>query len=385
MKYMVFLLLAVLGAEVVYLSQQRSEIVVDQSVFTSAIERQQQHSARERLLWLQQQMLERLTMHDVQSWLDLAAFYDLYGYQEEATAVYHVAQQIDPNSYDAFQACGSVAVKLGRHAHADRYFKQALERASDERQRGRSHYRLGLLALRLEDAEGAALHFNAAVDEIQFWPALYERLRLALHRGEQELFLRLMPQLRERYRRSTEVYHLHLRAEERFERYQAEGMHELASRRSMLYLEFDAEAESRTRAQLGLNINEIFDARLAARDLQRTVTQLGKDAEAIGKARQLFQEAQCVFCHGPEGRGQVGPNLLDDYWIHGSSPYAIYKTISDGKQHMPAMKFKLSSEQLQLLTAYIIDLNLRTEKNSDGTAAGKGAQGQWAPLKLDVQ
>lgn len=38
----------------------------------------------------------------------------------------------------------------------------------------------------------------------------------------------------------------------------------------------------------------------------------------------------CAPCHRPDGGGQVGPNLCDDYWIHGSNYLDNIKTIING-------------------------------------------------------
>ena len=40
--------------------------------------------------------------------------------------------------------------------------------------------------------------------------------------------------------------------------------------------------------------------------------------------------AKCAVCHGPAGQGMVGPNLTDEYFIHGGSLEAITKIIHDG-------------------------------------------------------
>ena len=44
--------------------------------------------------------------------------------------------------------------------------------------------------------------------------------------------------------------------------------------------------------------------------------QPSNDPEVLARGRQIFA-TMCSPCHGPQGQGLVGPNLTDDYWIHG--------------------------------------------------------------------
>lgn len=70
--------------------------------------------------------------------------------------------------------------------------------------------------------------------------------------------------------------------------------------------------------------------------------------------RQLFQ-VNCSPCHGSEGQGIVGPNLTDEYWLHGGSSTEITKTIMFGvpEKGMLAWKNILKPEQIGQLIAFI--------------------------------
>jgi len=37
--------------------------------------------------------------------------------------------------------------------------------------------------------------------------------------------------------------------------------------------------------------------------------------------------ARCAACHGQKGEGGVGPNLTDEYWLHGGTINDVFKTI----------------------------------------------------------
>lgn len=41
-----------------------------------------------------------------------------------------------------------------------------------------------------------------------------------------------------------------------------------------------------------------------------------KDPTKINHGKEIFA-AKCVACHGANGQGVIGPNLTDDFWIHG--------------------------------------------------------------------
>jgi cytochrome c oxidase cbb3-type subunit III len=67
----------------------------------------------------------------------------------------------------------------------------------------------------------------------------------------------------------------------------------------------------------------------------------------------------CSACHGKEGQGTVGPNLTDDYWIHGGSINDIFKTIKYGypEKGMKSWKDDYSPTQIANLASYIQTLH----------------------------
>ena len=77
----------------------------------------------------------------------------------------------------------------------------------------------------------------------------------------------------------------------------------------------------------------------------------------MASAKEIFT-TRCVPCHGPEGQGIIGPNLTDDYWLHGSTLAAIRKTISDGvlEKGMIPWKDQLKPAEIDAMTAYVATL-----------------------------
>ena len=66
----------------------------------------------------------------------------------------------------------------------------------------------------------------------------------------------------------------------------------------------------------------------------------------------------CAPCHRADGGGQIGPNLTDDYWIHGGKPQQILSTVANGvpDKGMPAWGQVLGPDQIPGVVAYVISL-----------------------------
>lgn len=85
---------------------------------------------------------------------------------------------------------------------------------------------------------------------------------------------------------------------------------------------------------------------------ENTVVML--DAAGIGVGKELFAN-NCVACHGKAGEGGVGPNLTDDYWLHGGKIGDIFKVIKLGVVEKGMMSWKdiFSADQIAGLASYI--------------------------------
>jgi cytochrome c oxidase cbb3-type subunit 3 len=92
----------------------------------------------------------------------------------------------------------------------------------------------------------------------------------------------------------------------------------------------------------------------AANNIDENNVTLLKDAADVDAGKKLFI-ASCAACHGPEGQGMVGPNLTDDYWLHGGKVNEIFSTIKYGvpEKGMKSWKEDFSPKQLAQLTGYI--------------------------------
>lgn len=79
-----------------------------------------------------------------------------------------------------------------------------------------------------------------------------------------------------------------------------------------------------------------------------------KNPEKIKLGASVFQ-SKCVSCHGAQGQGGIGPNLTDDYWIHGGKLTEILEIITNGvlDKGMPPWGSVLSEEEIQAVTAFV--------------------------------
>ena len=116
----------------------------------------------------------------------------------------------------------------------------------------------------------------------------------------------------------------------------------------------------------GMNPTEEYKSEMSAAKLQtdaylasakenvdeNTVVQLDAAGAAAGK--NLFAKT-CAPCHLAEGQGLVGPNLTDDYWIHGGGIKDIFKTIKYGypDKGMQAWQNIYTPIQIEELDTYI--------------------------------
>ncbi len=78
------------------------------------------------------------------------------------------------------------------------------------------------------------------------------------------------------------------------------------------------------------------------------------DADALSNGGILYQ-SKCAVCHGQAGEGGIGPNLTDNYWIHGGSIVDVFRTIKQGvpEKGMIAWKNDLRPRDMQEVASFI--------------------------------
>jgi len=81
------------------------------------------------------------------------------------------------------------------------------------------------------------------------------------------------------------------------------------------------------------------------------------DAAALAEGKDLFVK-NCAACHLADGGGSVGPNLTDEYWLHGGGIKDVFKSIKYGWQDkgMKSWKDDFSPRQIQELASFVKSL-----------------------------
>ena len=82
------------------------------------------------------------------------------------------------------------------------------------------------------------------------------------------------------------------------------------------------------------------------------------DGSALGEGELIFKNT-CAACHGQLGEGNaVGPNLTDEYWIHGGGIKNVFKTIKFGvpDKGMISWQSQLRPVDMQNVASYILTL-----------------------------
>lgn len=79
------------------------------------------------------------------------------------------------------------------------------------------------------------------------------------------------------------------------------------------------------------------------------------DATSLAKGQETWTKI-CAACHMPDGGGLVGPNMTDNYWIHGNTVQDLFKVVTDGvvSKGMLSYKDQLSDERRLEVVSYVL-------------------------------
>lgn len=105
------------------------------------------------------------------------------------------------------------------------------------------------------------------------------------------------------------------------------------------------------------------------------------DVAALAQGEAIYT-GNCVACHGTMGEGGVGPNLTDEYWIHGGSISSVFKTIKYGvaEKGMIPWEGSLTPAQMQNVSSYVLTLVGTNPPN------GKAPQGElYVPEEIQEE
>jgi cytochrome c oxidase cbb3-type subunit 3 len=93
------------------------------------------------------------------------------------------------------------------------------------------------------------------------------------------------------------------------------------------------------------------------------------DAAVLSEGEKMYASKACDACHGVTN---IGPNLTDEFWIHGNNIANVFKVIKYGipEKGMTPFKDQMTDEQIQQLSSYVI-----SKMKGMATANTKGPQG----------
>jgi cytochrome c oxidase cbb3-type subunit 3 len=132
-------------------------------------------------------------------------------------------------------------------------------------------------------------------------------------------------------------------------------------------------------AQAKLEVDEFM--KTSANNVDENTVKLLTEATDIATGKDLYI-ANCVACHGKGGEGSVGPNLTDDYWLHGGSIQDLFKTLKYGwvEKGMKAWKEDLSPMQMAQIASFIKTLKGTNPPNPKAPQGDLYSEAGAAPI-----
>jgi cytochrome c oxidase cbb3-type subunit 3 len=90
-------------------------------------------------------------------------------------------------------------------------------------------------------------------------------------------------------------------------------------------------------------------------DLESELKALLSDPSTLAKGKEVYQ-GKCAVCHGVELQGIIGPNLVDEYWIHSKGEIvAIADNVRKGfpDKGMPPWEALLKPEEVNAVAVFV--------------------------------
>ena len=108
-----------------------------------------------------------------------------------------------------------------------------------------------------------------------------------------------------------------------------------------------AEAEEQKAAYLKTVANLVDESNVS----------LVAEADRLANGAEIFL-SKCAICHGQQGEGGIGPNLTDEYWLHGGDVKDVFKTIKYGvvEKGMIPWQAEIKPKDMQDLSSFILSM-----------------------------
>jgi cytochrome c oxidase cbb3-type subunit III len=84
---------------------------------------------------------------------------------------------------------------------------------------------------------------------------------------------------------------------------------------------------------------------------------MSRTPATVDEGKQVFTST-CAPCHRADGGGNIGPNLTDDFWLHGSQPQNIFACVHDGvpTKGMPTWGPQIGDAKVAAVVAYVLTI-----------------------------
>jgi cytochrome c oxidase cbb3-type subunit 3 len=115
------------------------------------------------------------------------------------------------------------------------------------------------------------------------------------------------------------------------------------------------------------------EARAGAKVTPELLVAMSRTPSVLEAGRQTFVTT-CAQCHRADGGGNIGPNLTDEYWLHGNKPEDVYTSVHEGvpAKGMPTWAPVLGEVAVDSVVAYVLTLR------NTNVPGGKAPQGEKA-------
>ena len=123
----------------------------------------------------------------------------------------------------------------------------------------------------------------------------------------------------------------------------------------------------------------------AANQVDENTVKLVSDPAVITAGQAIFKQ-NCAACHGDHAQGVVGPNLTDDYWLHGGKINDLFKTVKYGvlSKGMPTWEKVLSPKQISDVVNYVKSLHGTNPANPKAAQGEKETDDAAIPAKKEL-
>ncbi|MEL6253297.1 MAG: cbb3-type cytochrome c oxidase N-terminal domain-containing protein [Bacteroidota bacterium] len=141
--------------------------------------------------------------------------------------------------------------------------------------------------------------------------------------------------------------------------------------------DWSSDQEYRIEMAEAQKVKDAYLAKVANMVNEETVESLTASQD-ISEGKSIFK-TNCVACHGNEGQGISGPNLTDQYWLHGGGIKNVFKSIKYGipERGMAPWQSILKPLEIQQVASFIMSME---GSNPVGAKAPQGEE--WVPEEM---